>query len=820
MLIRVTISVLIVLVTAFQLSAQTYRGNIIGKVFDARTQEPLPGVNILVVEKPTDGTSTDLDGNFNINGLGVGTYSLRVSAVGYRTEVVTNVVISTGRASLVHVNLNENAIEMGEVKIQANYFDPGRQIAPVSSNSADRAEIRRTPGSIQDVQRVMQNFPGVASSTDNINELIVRGGAPFENLTVMDHMEIPSINHYSNQNNSAGPINMVNADMIEDAQFSAGGFPVEYGDKSSSVMTLTMREGNRNAGFSSNTGFNMAGAGTLIEGGFAGGRGSYISSARISLLEIVDKLIGISAISLTAIPKYWDTQTKIAYDLNQTNKLSFDLLYGESRIDIKGNVKEQDPLRTNMIDSSSVEHVYPINKQYVAGINLRTLLSKKGFSVLTLYSTGTTYKVDVSSDFAWRIRGQQGEVLDYSIISSRRVFHNYSNESFVAAKYALFYEIHPQHELSAGAQIQTALNWKNNIWIESDTVRYDLNRDGIFETGQLVIPEGNVDQKFRFGQASKYYVYLSDKFSITPELALTVGVRYDHFTYSGKGIFSPRASLSYQIIPPTTTITLAGGVYAQSQPLPYYGDRRNNGYNHYIDDMKAEHLVLGLQHFFNDGLKLSIETYYKRYSRVAVPENFIFSAIDTFWSDRILTVGKRHAYGLELFLEQKQVKDFFCTVSISLSRTEDADPKIPKHAGSSGQAGWYPSEYDYPVIVTVLGRKVVKGIRDWLDRTPFFIKYPSYILPFSNEMEISFKYRYQTGRPYTPEEFITWKQYREGGIKWSNGAWIETDRVNSARYPNYSRLDLQWISRFYFKTFNITSIWHCRICSTQRMCSM
>jgi hypothetical protein len=67
--------------------------------------------------------------------------------------------------------------------------------------------------------------------------------------------------------------------------------------------------------FASNTGFNMAGYGTLMEGKLADGKGSWIFSARQSLLEVIDKLVGMSAISLTAIPKYWDTQAKIVYDL-------------------------------------------------------------------------------------------------------------------------------------------------------------------------------------------------------------------------------------------------------------------------------------------------------------------------------------------------------------------------------------------------------------------------------------------------------------------------------------------------------------------------
>jgi hypothetical protein len=98
---------------------------------------------------------------------------------------------------------------------------------------------------------------------------------------------------------------------------------------------------------------------------------------------------------------------------------------------------------------------------------------------------------------------------------------------------------------------------------------------------------------------------------------------------------------------------------------------------------------------------------------------------------------------------------------------------------------------------------VVKGVRSWLNEAPFFLRYPSYVLPVSDEMEISMKLRYQTGRPYTPRDFVGWKQVREGGVTWSRGAWVTSDRTNEERYPCYVRLDLQWISRFYFDTWNL-----------------
>jgi hypothetical protein len=776
---------------------QDYRGTITGNLFDAKTREPLVGVNIVVVGREGLGTASDPSGSFVLADIEVGTYTLRFSAVGYETKVVTNVVVTTGRRTSLHVELQETILELEEITVRAQYFTREKELSPLSVSVLDRSEIRRSPGSVQDVQRVVQSLPGVASSTDNINELIVRGGAPYENLIVLDNMEIPSINHYSNQFNSAGPINMVNADMIRDVQFSSGGYTARFGDKSSSVMNIAVREGNRNTAFSSLTYLNMAGIGTLAEGGFAGGRGSYIVSARKSFLEILDNMIGLSAISLTAVPRYWDVQAKTTFDLTPGEKLSLNFLYGESRITVEGDPLEANAEKAGRTDSSAVERVYPFNKQLVAGLTWQSLWSNKGFSTLTLYTANSEYDADVYEDFTARTFGTSGEVLEYRVLNTSKVFFNRSQEAYVAAKWEVYLQMLERHELWAGVQVQTAASWKNEYGLAADTARYDLNGDGFFETGPVVTPAGSFQQSQDFGRSSKYFLYVSDKIRLSPRLSLTAGVRYDHFTYPGQGALSPRLSLSVQLIPHTTTVTLATGRYPQSQPFPYYSDRRQLGYNRHLEHMIADHAVVGFEHILDQGLRFTLEAYYKKYSKVVVSEGFVYSAVDTFWSDRALPIGERRSYGLELFLEKKQIRDLFGTLSISLSKTRDKDVRRPPLVDD------YPSDYDYTLITTLVAGHVVRGVRDWLDETPFFIKYPSYLLLFSNEIEVSVKYRYQTGRVYTPQEFVRWKQVREGGLRWSEGAWVATDRINAERYPDYSRLDLQWLSRFYFQNWNI-----------------
>jgi hypothetical protein len=190
---------LISIICISPLFGQQYKGEITGSIIDSRTQDPLPAVNVQIVELQSLGASTDTNGFFFIKNVPVGTYSLKAAIIGYEGTIATNVVVSTGRSTKITIRLSEQAVQTNGVTVQASYFSRTNDIAPLSINDYDRAEVKRQPGSVQDVQRVVQNLPGIASSNDNVNELIVRGGAPYENLTVMDYMEIPSINHYPNR---------------------------------------------------------------------------------------------------------------------------------------------------------------------------------------------------------------------------------------------------------------------------------------------------------------------------------------------------------------------------------------------------------------------------------------------------------------------------------------------------------------------------------------------------------------------------------------------------------------------------------------------
>lgn len=785
---------------------ERYEGSIRGQLIDGTTNQPLVGANVVIVEKPNLGAVVDLEGNFFINNVPVGEYSLRATLVGYQHAILTNVVVSTGRSTKVKMRMNEEAVQVGLVEIKADYFASEGSISPVSTIGLNSAEVKRSPGSAQDMQRIIQNLPSVANSNDQNNELLVRGGAPDENLTVMDHIEIPTTNHYPNQFNSGGPINMVNVDLIEDIRFSTGGFPANFGDKLSSVMDISLREGDRERLFAGSALAHFAGAGGVFEGSFDGGKGTWIFSGRQSFLETLDQIVGISALGITAIPKYYDLQTKVTYELSPSQKLIINGIYGDDKILIEGVPDETNGQKKNVHDSTGVENVDVVTRQFAVGATLRSLFGANGYSLFSLYLLGNNYDVFVTEDFMDRMYDADGKVSSYTKLLGNPLFINKSQERLLGTKYDLLYHLNADNELMVGGQVLTTVKFVNDVYFNSDTLRFDLNRDGVFEIPLSTFTNGRVKKDLAFGEEFKIGGYISDRISVTDELSATVGVRYDYFTYSQKGNLSPRVNVSYELIPLTTKISAAYGEYYQTLSFPSYGDNSGGDKNQYLENSHARHAVIGIEHIFAEGLKGTLEIYYKSYNHLPFSEEFIRSADRTFRSDRLLSVGKRNSQGIEFFLQQKQVENFYGTLSLSYSSTRTVDPRINLAGLPDVNQGDYPSDYDFPFLVTIVAGQVVHDVRSWLDEAPFFMKYPSMILPLSNDMEFSVRFRYSTGKPYTLREYTPAIQRREGGITWSKGFWYDSPEINRERYPDYHRLDLQWLSRWHNEGYNIVMV--------------
>jgi hypothetical protein len=357
-----------------------------------------------------------------------------------------------------------------------------------------------------------------------------------------------------------------------------------------------------------------------------------------------------------------------------------------------------------------------------------------------------------------------------------------------------------------GGQALTTGRFSNDVYVNTDTLRFDLDQNGTFEIPQSTFANVRVSKNLAFGEEFKFGGYVSDKISITDALTATIGLRYDYFTYSGKGNFSPRLNVSYELNPLTTKLNFAYGEYYQTLSFPAYGDNTGSDKNQYLENAHARHFVIGIEHILDEGLKATIEMFVKSYDHLPIDEEFIHSADKTFRSDRRLSVGKRNTRGIELFIQQKQVENFYGTAAFSYSVSRTEDPRIDLPGTGTVNQGEFPSDYDFPFLLTLVAGHVVHDVRSWLDASPLFLKYPSMLLPLSNDMEFSVRFRYSSGKPYTVREFNPFIQRREGGITWSHGYWFKSTTINGQRYPDYHRLDIQWLSRWHHEGYNIVMV--------------
>jgi len=730
-------------------------GNIKGVVLDLSSRAPVVNANIIIIGTEV-GAASDLDGEFQILNVKPGTYHLQASALGYIGDVKSEVSIIPGRTVKLEFLLEATAIKGEEVVVRGGFFRPKPDLI-TSSRALRFEEIRRAPGSAEDVQRAIQALPGVANSNDQNNEIIVRGGSPSENLLVMDGIEIDNINHFPDQSTSGGPIGLVNPEFLKEVTFASGGFSARYGDKLSSVLDLELREGDREQ-FHGQIMTSMAGIGANVEGGLFNGKGSYLISFRKSYLDLINDAIG-----LTSVPHYWDLQMKTVYDISPIDKLSVVGLYGNDRIDIE--TEDGDAW------SRGAEAVYVKAHTMVLGGKWRKIW-KGGYSNLIFGHTEVYYNVDVHEIDRDPITNE---------LSQRLSWANRSTEITDQLHFTWTGKVRTTDEYSAGITLKP-LTFSHDIWMESDTIVYDNPADPTSPI-EVISPSANINEST---SSLKYGAFMQYRWRPQNNLSLIGGVRLDGFQYSEELTVAPRMSASWEFYPKLTW-NAAYGIYYQSHPLMVYTNDPNGG-NKMLQHPKASQYVTGLSYLFSDATLFSIEGYYKDYRNLAVSESSLREDTDTRPRSFIYhATGKKWAYGFEFFAQQKLSTNWFGTLSYSYTKSM-FDNSIET----------YPSTYDYRNIGTLVlgyefcGLPMREFQKNWYGMW-------TYLLPVNGDlMTLSTRLRYVSGRPLTPQEWTT-----DGPEYYEH--WQETDDLNSERYPEYSRWDVRLDNKWFFGSKTIIS---------------
>ena len=289
----------------------------------------------------------------------------------------------------------------------------------------------------------------------------------------------------------------------------------------------------------------MAGYGTVLEGNINGGQGSWILSARKSYLDLIAGSFG-----LTAIPKYYDLQSKVVYDLSNIHKLSFSGIYGNDRIDITGQSQITNTSLAGKSDSIDVSNLGDKQYEYAAGLTLESTWSDKFVSIITISKNDYNYDVFETDDFTKRNYGSDGKVKSTNILSSRNIGNQNDDNGETALNTEFILNVDKSNEFDFGGAMKF-INFRAIESEDADTARYNTAGKGFDTT--VVTPASGIDYNFYFPQYYQAYGYINDKITLFDKrLVANLGLRYDYFSYSGYGSLSPRFSISYSFVPDIT----------------------------------------------------------------------------------------------------------------------------------------------------------------------------------------------------------------------------------------------------------------------------
>ena len=648
------IIILNVLLLAPFVHAQAPNGAVSGTITDRNTQQPLVGVNIILLGTSL-GAATDAEGQFRIDSVPVGTYIAQVSYIGFTPIQVPDVVVRTGRVTQLVKSLEEAFFETEEVLVEGGvYFEDNDQNL-TSVQNLSYEEVRRSAGAIGDVLRLTQALPGVAITNDQRNDLVVRGGSPSENLVLVDQIEIPSLNHFGAQNTSGGPISILNTEFLDDASFFSGGFSSQYGNRLSSVLDISLREGGSDR-LLTDIEMGIAGFGLITEGPL-GDKGSFMVSVRRSYLELLEDAIG-----LTAVPEYWNLNTKVVYQPSYKHTFSFIALGGID--DISFNVDPDD------LDDPSLENVDSDGWTIINGLNWEHLIGKNAYGTLTISDAIYHYGTEIFDE-------QLGNQLTFKQDDTEGTTQLRYNLSVFPERLGDLRTGVDLKILRANYELTQPLGVLNPL--VADTVRVNpVDLDENFSTTQ-------------FGS----YVELSPRLS--PRLTLNMGLRYDYFEFIDASRVSPRVNVRYKLFERFNINASWGHYYQQPALIFLNADPINTD----LDPMRADHYIAGLSFFPREDIRVTIEGYVKTYDDYPVSTEYptltLANTGDDFGVNSLLfpliSEGSGQSIGFEMYAQKKLTDRFYGQVSYSYSETEhEALDGIRRKAS-----------FDVPHTFTILG---------------------------------------------------------------------------------------------------------------------
>lgn len=546
----------------FNLSLLAQTAEIRGFVYEAESTEPSIYTSVYL-KGTTYGAQTNLDGFFSISKVPPGSYTLMITSIGF-DSIIMPLTLKSGDLLTRKIFLKKSAVQMKEINVSAESEEKKTDVR-ISVNKITPKEIKQIPtvGGEPDLAQYLQVLPGVIFSGDQGGQLYIRGGTPIQNKVLMDGMVIYNPFH------SIGLYSVFDADIIRAADVYTGGFNAEYGDRISSIMDITTRDGNKKR-IAGKVSANTFTAKALLEG---------------PLKKEKEDQEGSSSFLLTVKNSYLDKTSKSLYNNLDSAGLpySFTDVYGKLSFNSSSGSK------VNLFGFRFEDNV-----DYNEATNLHWTSSGFGSNFL-LVPSGSSVLIDGNFAYSgYKIRLKEPDGRDrYSEI---RGFNTGLNFSYFLGK----------DELKYGLEL---LGFKTDYQF---TNNYGSSNGQTENTTELA--------------AFLKYKKIAGKFVIEP------GLRYNYYSSLSESSLEPRIGLKFNLSD-KIRLKAAGGFYSQNLLSAssdrdvvnlFYGflsgsddlPSKFDGKDVTSRLQKAKHAIGGIEIDLPLHLSLNVEAYFKDFTQL------------------------------------------------------------------------------------------------------------------------------------------------------------------------------------------------------------
>ncbi len=586
------------------------RHTISGFVYEKNSKETLPGVNIYVPGN-MQGTTTNIYGFYSLT-LPEDSIELVFSFVGYQSRIFK-----------IHLNKNVNlnveldpSIELEAVEIRGELSKQSSRSAQMSVMEVPLIQVKSIPAFLgeKDALKVIQLMPGVQKGSEGSSGLYVRGGGPDQNLIILD--DAPVYNAY----HLFGFFSVFNGDAIKSMELTKGGFPARYGGRLSSVLEMSMKDGNKNK-FAGEAGIGLISSRAVLEGPIVKDKASFLVSARRTYVDVLAR--PFMEDDFKGGYYFYDINAKANWDINDRNKIFLSGYFGKDKFNFKenysGNVMEAGLFWDNATST----------------IRWNSVLSDKVFSNLSLIFSN--YRLKIYALDYW-----EGNKFEMSYRSGIRDF---------GLKYDFSWHPSPSHTIRFGI---------SSVWHQYNPSAVVLQDDYFDE----FVNEVSLINTFESG------IYIEDEFKLFDKGIINAGARLSHHFHNDNTNLrlEPRISGSFYL---SNSMSVKAS-YAQMNQ--YIHLLTSTGIGLPTDlwvpatkDAPAQdswQTALGLSKDLPDlSTTLSLEGYYKESENVITyREGASFLMIDdptaaneVKWEDNI-TSGQGWSYGMEFLAHKKKGK--------------------------------------------------------------------------------------------------------------------------------------------------------------------